>query len=471
MTKVQEYFDCAVIGGGPGGYVAAIRAAQLGATVVCFDNSPLLGGTCLNVGCIPSKSLLHISHEYRKAASEISDYGISCAKVTFDLKQVMSYKEQKQNKLGLGVTALLQKNKVKFVKAAASFIDRESVEAVTANGERSTLYAKNFIIATGSTPATIPGVEVDEEIILSSTGALSLQAPPKQLVIIGGGVIGIELGSVWSRFGSEVIVLDNATTLLPGYGTDVGTEALRFLTAQGLKFELGVTVKSIKRNGQSATIHYSQHGQEKVIEGADKVLIAVGRKPNTAGLNLDQIGVSMEPNGCITVDQNLRTNIKNIYAIGDVIKGPMLAHKASEEGIAAAECICKNRAPSINYDIVPNVIYTYPEIASVGKTEKQLQDKQIDYKAGKIPFRFNSRSVVCNNEYGFVKVLVCPRTDTILGASIIAPNASEMIAEVAVAMAFYAAAEDVELVPYAHPTLSEAIREACAAANERAIHG
>ena len=455
----MKSFDIAIVGGGPGGYVAAIKAGQLGKSVVCIDKGSKLGGTCLNVGCIPSKALLNITHKYSDIKS-VAQYGIQCDNVSFSLEKIMSYKNQTISDLDLGIKSLFKKNKVEYINSTGSFINHNTI--VLEDGSQIT--ASNIIIATGSNPASLPNVSIDEKQILSSTGALCLTTVPKKMVIIGAGVIGLEMGSIWSRLGSEVIIIEYANSVLSGSDTDISETVQKILTKQGMSFIMSAQVIGVDDH----SVSYKQDNQNFSISDIDAVLIAIGRKPNTDKLGLDKIGVKVNNKGQIEVNEHLQTTISNIYAIGDVIDGPMLAHKASEEGVAVVDYICGNRM-HINYNIIPNIIYTSPEIAIIGKTEKQLIDNKMQYKVGKFAFTANSRAKAIGESDGFVKVLVNLQ-DEIIGAAIINQVAGEMIHEIAVAMEFRASSQDIGMITHGHPTMSEAIKEAMLSAYSKPIH-
>tara|TARA_Y100001970_G_scaffold74987_1_gene95038 strand:- start:4183 stop:5586 length:1404 start_codon:yes stop_codon:yes gene_type:complete len=466
---MEENFDLLVIGGGPGGYVCAIRAAQLGLKVACVESRGTLGGTCLNIGCIPSKSLLNSSELYHKAKTSFKNIGIETGDVKLNLQKLMMNKNKSVQILTKGVEFLFKKNKVTHIKGKAILFSKNTV-VVYENEKRSSYKSKNIVIATGSSPTSLPGIEIDEKNIASSTGALSFSQVPKDLVIIGGGYIGLEMGSVWSRLGSKVTVVEYLDFITPGMDREVSKEFQKILTKQGIKFKLNNKVTAVKNIKNKVLVEFTNNkSNEKEKIECDKVLVSVGRKPYTEGLNLSKIGVKKDKKGQIEVNKKFQTSILNIYAIGDVIKGPMLAHKAEEEGIAVAEIIA-GQAGHVNYDVIPGVIYTSPEVASVGKTEEQLKEKKISYKVGKFPFLANSRAKVNNESEGFVKILADSKTDKILGAHIIGPHCGDMIAEIALAMEFGASAEDVARTCHAHPTHTEAIKEAALSVDKRPIH-
>ncbi len=465
----MDNFDLIVIGGGPGGYVCAIRAAQLGLKTACVESRGTLGGTCLNVGCIPSKSLLNLSENYHKAKKNFNNQGIEIGEINLNIKKMMSNKEKSVQVLTKGVEFLLKKNKVTYLKGKGVIFSKNNV-VVYNKEEKKSYNAKNIVIATGSYSTSLPGIEVDEKNIVSSTGALSFQQVPKNLVVIGGGYIGLEMGSVWSRLGSEVTVIEYLDHITPGMDTEIAKEFQKILIKQGIKFKLNSKVTAIKKNNNQLIVEFENNSNStKENISADKVLVSVGRKPYTEGLNLTKIGVKKDKFGKIEVNDKLQTNIENIFAIGDVIKGPMLAHKAEEEGIAVAE-ILAGQAGHVNYDVIPGVIYTSPEVATVGKTEEQLKKLNIDYKVGKFPFIANSRAKVNNETEGFVKILANAKTDKVLGVHIIGPHCGDMIAEMALAIEFGASAEDIARTCHAHPTHTEAIKEAALAVDKRPIH-
>ena len=465
----MDSFDLIVIGGGPGGYVCAIRAAQLGLKTACVESRGTLGGTCLNVGCIPSKSLLNLSENYHKAKKNFNNQGIEIGEINLNIKKMMSNKEKSVQVLTKGVEFLLKKNKVTYLKGKGVIFSKNNV-VVYSKEEKKSYNAKNIVIATGSYSTSLPGIEVDEKNIVSSTGALSFEQVPKNLVVIGGGYIGLEMGSVWSRLGSEVTVIEYLDHITPGMDTEIAKEFQKILIKQGIKFRLNSKVTAIKKNNNQLIIEFENNSNStKENISADKVLVSVGRKPYTEGLNLTKIGVKKDKFGKIEVNDKLQTNIENIFAIGDVIKGPMLAHKAEEEGIAVAE-ILAGQAGHVNYDVIPGVIYTSPEVATVGKTEEQLKKLNIDYKVGKFPFIANSRAKVNNETEGFVKILANAKTDKVLGVHIIGPHCGDMIAEMALAIEFGASAEDIARTCHAHPTHTEAIKEAALAVDKRPIH-
>ncbi len=465
----MDNFDLIVIGGGPGGYVCAIRAAQLGLKTACIESRGTLGGTCLNVGCIPSKSLLNLSENFYKAKNDFNKQGIEVEGIKLNVDKMMSNKNKSVQVLTKGVEFLFKKNKVTYIKGKGVLFSKNDI-VVYENNKKTNYKSKNIVIATGSAVSSLPGIEIDEKNIISSTGALSLDKVPKKLAVIGGGYIGLEMGSVWSRLGAEVTVIEYLDYITPGMDREVSDEFKKILTKQGIKFKLGAKVKSIENLSSSVKVNFTniKDSKDENLE-FDKVLVSVGRKPYTEGLNLSKIGVKKDSKGRIEVNEKLQTSIKNIYAIGDVIKGPMLAHKAEEEGIAVAE-ILSGQAGHVNYDVIPGVIYTSPEVATVGKTEEQLKDENKSYKVGKFPFLANSRAKVNNETEGFVKILADSKTDKVLGVHIIGPHCGDMIAEMALAMEFGASSEDIARTCHAHPTHTEAIKEAALAVDKRPIH-
>ena len=452
-----------------GGYVCAIRAAQLGLKTACVESRGTLGGTCLNVGCIPSKSLLNLSENFHKAKKDFNKQGIEIDGIKLNIEKMMSNKNKSVQVLTKGVEFLFKKNKVTYIKGKGVLFSKNDI-VVYENNKRTNYKAKNIVIATGSAVVSLPGIEIDEKNIISSTGALSLNEVPKKLAVIGGGYIGLEMGSVWSRLGSEVTVIEYLDHITPGMDREISDEFKKILTKQGIKFKMGSKVNSVKTNGTGILINFTDVKTSKAESlEFDKVLVSVGRKPYTEGLNLTKVGIKKDSKGRIEVNNKLQTSIKNIYAIGDVIKGPMLAHKAEEEGIAVAE-ILAGQAGHVNYDVIPGVIYTSPEVATVGKTEEQLKEEKKSYKVGKFPFLANSRAKVNNETDGFVKILADSETDKVLGVHIIGPHCGDMIAEMALAMEFGASSEDIARTCHAHPTHTEAIKEAALAVDKRPIH-
>ncbi len=465
----MDEFDIIVIGGGPGGYVAAIRASQLGKKTACIESRGALGGTCLNIGCIPSKSLLHSSELFKKANSEFKSLGINTGNISIDISKMMMHKKKSVDTLTKGVEFLFKKNKVTYFKGHGSFLDTNNIEIKLNDGTKKSIKGKNIVIATGSSVLSLPNITIDEKVIVSSTGALSLSKIPKKLIVIGGGYIGLEMGSVWSRLGSQVEVIEYLDHITPGMDKEISDSFLKILKKQGLKFHLSTKVNSVNKNSNGAIVEAtSKEGDIKKFD-ADVVLMSVGRKPNTNGLNLKKVGVELDDKGRIKTGKNFDTNIQNIFAIGDVISGPMLAHKAEEEGIAVAEYLA-GKYGHVNYDVIPGVVYTSPEVAYVGKTEEELKLRKISYNVGKFPFLANSRAKINDEADGFVKILADKTTDKILGVHMIGPDVGNMIAEMALAMEFGASAEDVARTCHAHPTLTEAIKEAALAVDKRPIH-
>ena len=467
---MEKNFDIVVIGGGPGGYVCAIRAAQLGLKAACVESRGALGGTCLNVGCIPSKSLLNLSENFHKAKKDFNQQGIEIDGIKLNIDKMMSNKNKSIQVLTKGVEFLFKKNKVTYFKGKGVLFSKNDIVVYDSSKNRINIKAKNIVIATGSEASSLPGVDVDEKNIVSSTGALSFNKVPKRLAVIGGGYIGLEMGSVWSRLGSEVTVIEYLDYITPGMDREISNEFQKILTKQGIKFKLGYKVVSVNDNGNSVSIDYTDVKKStKENIKVDKVLVSVGRKPYTEGLNLTKVGVKKDKKGRIEVNDKLQTSVENIFAIGDVIKGPMLAHKAEEEGIAVAE-ILAGQAGHVNYNVIPGVVYTSPEVATVGKTEEQLKEENKSYKIGKFPFLANSRAKVNNETDGFVKILADSNTDKVLGVHIIGPHCGDMIAEMALAMEFGASSEDIARTCHAHPTHTEAIKEAALAVDKRPIH-
>ena len=466
---MDNNFDVIVIGGGPGGYVCAIRAAQLGLKTACVESRGTLGGTCLNVGCIPSKSLLNMSESYHKAHKEFQSQGIEFSDLKLNLDKMMSSKNKSVQTLTKGIEFLFKKNKVTYLKGKGVLFSENDV--VVYEGEKKTSYkSKNIVLATGSAPSSLPGIEIDEQNIVSSTGALEFKEVPKNFAVIGGGVIGLEMASVWSRLGSNVTVLEYLDHITPGMDKEVSSEFLKILTKQGIKFKLSSKVTAVTNKGNQVEVSFEKYQtSQKEMLLVDKVLVAVGRKPYTEGLNLNKLGIKKDPQGRIEVNDKLQSSIKNIYAIGDIIKGPMLAHKAEEEGIAVAEIIA-GQAGHVNYNTIPGVIYTSPEVAVIGKTEEELKKENINYKVGKFPFLANSRAKVNNEPDGFVKILAESKTDRVLGVHMIGPHTGDLIAEMGLAMEFGASAEDIARTCHAHPTYTEAVKEAALAIDKRAIH-
>ncbi len=465
-AQAQSGYDLIVIGAGPGGYVAAIRAAQLGLKVACADKRDTLGGTCLNVGCIPSKALLNTSHKFAEAGHALAAQGVVIkGEVSYDLSTMMAHKNKVVSDNTKGIEFLFKKNKVDWLKGEATL---HSASSVSVAG--TTYSTKSVVIATGSESMPLAGIEVDEKQIVTSTGALSLEKAPKSLVVIGAGVIGLELGSVWQRLGSTVTVVEYLDRILPGMDLEVAKQTQRILEKQGFSFKLGSKVTAAKKSsaGVSLTVVPAQGGTEETIS-AEVVLLAIGRRPFTAGLGLEKAGVELDERGRVKTDDHFQTNVKGIYAIGDVVAGPMLAHKAEDEGVAVAEIIAGQKG-HVNYDVIPGVIYTWPEVASIGQTEEQLKATEVAYKVGKFPYTANGRARAMNETEGFVKILADAKTDRLLGAHIVGAEAGTLIAEVAVVMEFGGSAEDLARTCHAHPTLSEIVKEAALAVDQRPIH-
>jgi dihydrolipoamide dehydrogenase len=473
---MSKQFDVLVIGGGPGGYVAAIRAAQLGFNVACAESEayadpkgePRLGGTCLNVGCIPSKALLHTSHLFEEAAHTFADQGIVVSAPKIDVPKMIARKTTVVTQLTQGIKGLFKKNKVTFLAGHGSFVAQGGAGWQVKVGDEVD-EAKQIIVATGSKPRHLPNVPVDQKIVLDNVGALEQQSVPKKLAIIGAGVIGLEMGSVWRRLGSEVTILEVAPEFMPFADVDVAKEAFKLFTKQGLTINLGIKLGDIKVSKKGVAIAYTDKDGKAASLDADRLIVSVGRTPNTDGLNAAAVGLKLNERGQIDVDGHCRTNLPGVWAVGDVVSGPMLAHKAMEEGVMVAELIA-GQAGHCNFDTIPGVIYTSPEIAWVGKTEQQLKADGVAYKVGKIPFLANGRALGMGDTSGFVKMLACAQTDRILGVHIIGPNASELISEGVVAMEFGAASEDLARICHAHPTLSEAVHEAALGCDKRPLH-
>jgi len=464
----MEEFDLAVIGAGPAGYTGAIRAAQLGSKVVCIEKHSTLGGTCLNVGCIPSKALLNFSEKYEEARTHFADIGIN-ADVKLDLARMLARKDKVVGDLCKGIESLFVKNKITKIKGSAKIIDPNTVEVT--DGKNSTkIKAKNILIATGSKVMSVPGMNINEKNIVSSTGALSLSKVPDEMVVIGGGYIGLELGSVWRRLGSKVTVIEYADRIVPALDLEIGKSFHKILEGQGIKFMLSTKVLKAEQIKDQVELIISGVNETKETKiTCDVALVSVGRKPNTDDLGLVEIGIEVDQRGMINVNDYFQTNCSNIYAVGDVIRGPMLAHKAEEEAIAAVE-IMNGQAGHVNYNLIPAVVYTWPEVASIGATEEDLKKAGVDYKVGKFPFLANSRARSAGNTEGMVKILSDSKNDRILGAHIIGPDAGTLIAEIVAYMEFGGAAEDIARTCHAHPTLNEAIREAALAVDKRAIN-
>ncbi|MFC5356066.1 dihydrolipoyl dehydrogenase [Azospirillum himalayense] len=463
----ESTFDVVVVGGGPGGYVCAIRAAQLGFKVACVEKRSALGGTCLNVGCIPSKALLAASEKYEEAKHGLAKFGIKVGGVELDLPGMLSHKDKVVKENTGGIEFLFKKNKIAWLKGAGRITAPNTVEV---EGVGTITASKAIVIATGSEVTPLPGIEIDEQKIVSSTGALELPEVPKRLVVIGGGVIGLELGSVWGRLGAQVTVVEFLDRILPTMDGEVSKQMQRILGKQGMTFKLGskVTGAKITNTGVTLSVEPAAGGTAEEVE-ADVVLVAIGRRAYTNGLGLDAVGVEMDNRGRVKIGTHFETNVPGIYAIGDVVEGPMLAHKAEEEGVALAELLA-GQAGHVNHDLVPGVVYTWPEVAAVGKTEEELKAAGVAFKAGKFPFTANGRARASGTTDGFVKILADARTDKVLGVHMVGPNVSEMVAELAVAMEFSASAEDIARTCHAHPTLSEVTKEAALAVDGRALH-
>ena len=472
----NKQFDVVVIGGGPGGYVAAIRAAQLGLSTACIESEPYadpkgevrLGGTCLNVGCIPSKALLQSSELYEQASHSFVMHGISTTGVKMDVATMIKRKDNIVGQLTSGIKGLFKKNKVTLLPGHGKFVGQENERwVIDVNGER--VEATHVIVATGSKARHLPGIPVDNKIICDNVGALSFDAVPKRLGVIGAGVIGLELGSVWKRLGAEVTILEALPDFLAAADQAVSKEAWKtFTQKQGLNIQLGVKILKVETGKKGVSIEYELGDEVRTLQ-CDRLIVSVGRVPNTEGLGAENVGLGLRPTGYIDIDANCRTNLPNVWAVGDVVPGPMLAHKSMEEGVMVAECIAGQKG-HVNLDTVPWVIYTHPEIAWVGKTEQQLKNEGVDYRSGQIPFAANGRALGQGDTTGFVKMLACTRTDRILGVHIIGANASELIAEAVAAMEFNASSEDIARICHAHPTLSEVVHEAALAVDKRPLH-
>ena len=464
---MSEKFDVTVIGGGPAGYVCAIRASQLGLKTACIESRGTLGGTCLNIGCIPSKSLLNLSEAFHQA-KDFSKIGIETGDIKLNLSKMMKNKDKAVTILTKGVEFLFKKNKVTYFKGYGSILDKNKISIKSSDNEKN-IETKNIVISTGSEAVSLPGVEFDEQKILSSTGALNIPKVPKKMLIIGAGYIGLEMGSVWSRLGSEVHVIEYLDHITPGLDKEISQEFMKILKKQKINFHLNTKVERISKTDKGVILETNDNQNKKQKFEGDVVLISVGRKPFTKSLNIENIGIQCDSKGRVKVNEKFKTNINNIYAVGDVKDGPMLAHKAEEEGIAVAEIIA-GQAGHVNYDLIPGVIYTTPEVAYVGKSEEDLKKINLSYKVGKFPFMANSRAKAVDKPEGFVKILADNKTDKVLGVHIIGPHAGEMIAEMSVAMEFGASSEDIARTCHAHPTFSEAIKEAALSVDKRQIH-
>ena len=467
---MDNNFDVIVVGSGPGGYVCAIRSAQLGLKTACVETRKTLGGTCLNIGCIPSKSLLNSSEMYHKAQKEFNNLGVETGKIKLNLSKMMSNKNKSVQTLTKGIEFLFKKNKITHLKGKGSISAKDTVTVTDNSGKKISYKTSNIVIGTGSVSASLPGIKIDEKVVVSSTGAISFEKVPKDLIVIGGGYIGLELSSVWKRLGSNVTVIEFLDHIIPGMDKDISTEFQKILNKQGINFKLNsnVTAVSVVKNKAVVDFTNNKSAKRERIE-CDKVLVAVGRKANIDE-DISRSGIKLDNQKKIQVNEKFETSIKNIYAIGDVInRGPMLAHKAEDEGIAVAEIIA-GQAGHVNYDVVPAVIYTSPEVAMVGKTEEQLKKENVKYNVGKFPFLANSRAKVNNETEGFVKIIADEKTDKVLSVSMISAVAGTMIAEAATAMEFGASAEDIARTCHAHPTHSEAVKEAALAVDKRPIH-
>ncbi len=463
-------FDVIYIGAGPGGYVSAIRAAQLGLEVAVVEKRGALGGTCLNVGCIPSKAMLQSSELYAEAAHGLEAHGVKLGKVTLDLKTMLARKSKVVKDLTKGISFLLDKNEIEWIEGTGKILEPGKVQVTDDDGETSTITADSIVIATGSESTPLPGVDVDEKQIVTSTGALEFDKVPKHLVVIGAGYIGLELGSVWRRLGAEVTCVEFLDRITPGMDGEIAKAFQRVLTKQGIKFKLGTKVTGAKttKTQVTLTLEPAKGGDEETLK-ADAVMVSIGRRPYTEGLGLEDVGVEMDKRGVIQVDEAFQTSVEGIYAIGDCIPGAMLAHKAEEEGVALAEILGGEKG-HVNYDVIPGIVYTWPEVASVGKTEEACKDEGIEIKVGKFPFTANSRARANADTDGMVKIIADAETDRVLGCHIMGPDAGTMIHEVVAAMEFGASSEDIARTCHGHPTLNEAVKEAALAVDGRALH-
>ncbi len=466
---MSEPYDLIVIGSGPGGYVAALRAAQLGMRTACIEKDAPLGGTCLNVGCIPSKALLESSERFSEVSHDLKQHGIEVEGVRFDLGTMMKRKEKIVSQLTRGIAGLFKKNGIDRYEGHGSLAGPGRVEVRAADGSTQTLEGAKILIATGSTPFILPGIEMDYDRVGTSTEALSYPGVPEHLVVIGAGVIGLELGSVWARLGAKVTVLEYMPKLLPFLDEEFSKLAHKLFKRQGLEFRLGVKVTGARAEGDAAIVEFEDENGEAASITCDRLLVAVGRKPNTEGLNTESVGLKLDGRGRVEVDDHFRTNVENIWAIGDVIRGPMLAHKAEDEGIAAVELMA-GLPGHVNYDAIPGVIYTHPEIANLGKTEAECKEAGIPVRTGSFPFVANGRAKALAQTDGMVKIIAHAETDRILGAQVLGPRAGALIAELAVAVEFSASAEDIARSTHAHPTLAEVVKEAALAVGGRVIH-
>jgi dihydrolipoyl dehydrogenase len=464
---MADHYDVVIIGAGPGGYVAAICAAQLGLKTACVESRGSLGGTCLNIGCIPSKALLQSSHKFTEVGRELAEHGVRVGEVALDLASMMGRKDKVVTTLTRGVEFLFRKNKVDWLKGKGRIAAPGRVVVTGADGTTQSIEGTSIVIASGSESTPLPGIDIDEKRVVSSTGALMLERVPGRLAVIGGGYIGLELGSVWQRLGAKVTVVEVLDHIVPSMDRELGTTLQRVLARSGIEFKLGSKVASVREAPEGLILDLD--GTERQSLTADVVLISVGRRPYTEGLDLEAVGVARDEHGRITVDDGFATNIPGIYAIGDVIRGPMLAHKAMDEGIALAERLAGQKT-SVDYDAIPGVVYTWPEVASVGRTEEELKAGGVSYRIGKFPFTANPRARTNGYTEGFVKILAESETDRVLGVHIIGPDAGTLIAEAVLAKEFGASAEDIARTCHAHPTLSEALKEAALAVDGRAIH-
>jgi dihydrolipoamide dehydrogenase len=462
-------YDVIVVGSGPGGYVAAIRCAQLGLRTACIEKSATFGGTCLNVGCIPSKALLESSHRYHQVLHNNKEHGIEVDNCKYDLRVMMKRKDSVVDSITKGVDYLLKKNKVATIRATAKLKDKNTVSLVDSDGKRSEVTADNIILASGSQVIELPFAKFDHKLIIDSTDALSLKKPPKHLVVVGGGVIGLELGSVWSRLGSKVTVIEALDNILTNTDRQIADTTQKILTKQGLDFHLGARLEKIKVNSSSEAIVYYKKANKTLEIKCDKVLIAVGRKANTADLGVQDLGIATNNNGLIEINSKWQSTISNIYAIGDITSGPMLAHRASEEAMAVAEVIAQ-KPGHVNYNAIPNVVYTWPEVATVGLSEQECKDKNISYKVGIFHFKASGRAKAMGETEGMAKAIADAKSDKLLGFHIVGAGASEMIAEIVIAMEYCASAEDIARSVHAHPTLAEIMKEAALSVDKRAIH-
>lgn len=468
-SSASSSYDVIVIGAGPGGYVCAIRCAQLGLKTACVEKSATLGGTCLNVGCIPSKALLHASEKYEEAEHHLKDFGVKIGVPKLDLKTMMGHKEKVVSDNTAGIEFLFKKNKIDWLQGDASIVESGVVDVK--KGKKTARYeATSIVIATGSEVMPLPGVEIDEKTIVSSTGALELGKVPKSLAVIGGGVIGLELGTVWRRLGADVTVIEFMDGIMPGMDKEISKQTQKILTKQGIEFKLSSKVTEVKKgkSGATLTVEPAAGGKAEKIK-ADVVLVAIGRRPHTRGLGLDKAGVEMDERGRIKTDETFETSVEGIYAIGDVIAGSMLAHKAEDEGVVLAEMLA-GQSGHIDYDLIPGVVYTWPEVAAIGKTEEQLKDAGIAYNVGKFPFSANGRARAMGCTDGFVKILADKATDRVLGCHILGPEAGTLIAEIGIAMEFGASSEDIARTCHAHPTLEEVVKEAALDVDGRPLH-